>query len=120
MQTTGTTSSLTPEMRDFAAPSLAGQDGRLGIVVDGTQLVSVEVANGRGIFSQSTGATRATLICRSVEGLTQILNGRLNMVVAALRGEVTVRGDAPFAIRVLRAINANAAAAPTTHVTHGG
>ena len=120
MQTTGTTSPLMPEMRDFSAPSLSGLDGRLGIVVDGTQVASVEVANGRGTFGQSAGATRATLICRSLESLTQLLAGRINMVVAALRGEVTVRGDAPFAIRVLRAINANASAAPTTHITHGG
>ena len=120
MQTTGTTAPLTAEMRDFAAPSLAGQEGRLGIVVDGTQIASVEVANGRGTFGQNAGALRATLLCRNMECLTQLLSGRVNMVVAALRGEVAVRGDASFAIRVVRAIHANASAAPTTHVTHGG
>ena len=107
-------------MRDFAAPSLAGLEGRLGIVVGGTQVAAIDVANGRGSFSQDAGSTRATLVCPSAAHLTQLLTGRTNMVVAAIRGEAAVRGDIPFAIRVLRAIQANAAAAPTAHATVGG
>jgi SCP-2 sterol transfer family len=80
------------------------QVGRVAIVINGKTDTTIDVANGKARLMHGNGATRASVLVRSMDHFNRIARGQLNIVVASLRGDVAVRGDLTFAINVLRAI----------------
>lgn len=90
-----------------AAPSARVDDrlsGRLGIVVDGKTVAVLRMDGGGATVETGEGATRAAVLITSMEELQKVARGELNLVVASLRGSLSVRGDVGFAVRALRAL----------------
>lgn len=78
--------------------------GRLGIVVDGKTVAVLRMDGGGAKLEPPEGETRATAIVSSMDELRRIARGELNLVVASLRGILSLRGDLGFAVRALRAL----------------
>lgn len=78
--------------------------GRLGIVVDGKTVAVLRMDGGGATLETGEGATRATVLVTSMEELQKLARGEVNLVVASLRGCLSVRGDVGFAVRALRAL----------------
>ena len=55
-------------------------------------------------WSPGTGETRASALVTGMDQLKRMARGELNLVVASLRGSLSLRGDVAFAVRALRAI----------------
>jgi hypothetical protein len=91
-----------PREEDFRpAPGLKGLSGRLRVEVVGKGAVVLEVKDGHARFLPADGDAAATAIVDSEETLRAFQRGRLNPVVAALRGHVELKGDLDFAIRTI-------------------
>ena len=90
-----------------AAPGARVDDrlsGRLGIVVDGKTVAVVRMDGGGATLEAGEGPTRATVLVTSMDEFQKMARGELNLVVASLRGCLSVRGDLAFAVRALRAL----------------
>ncbi len=98
----------TAKKQGGAAPAAGRADdrlsGRLGIVVDGKTVAALRI-DGRGAtLEPGEGETRASVLVTSMDELQRMARGELDLVVASLRGFLSVRGDLAFAVRALRAI----------------
>jgi len=80
--------------------------GRLGIVVDGKTVAALRMDKGGATLEPAEGSTRASVLVTSMDELQRMARGELNLVVASLRGSLSVRGDVGFAVRALRALEA--------------
>jgi len=78
--------------------------GRLGIVVDGKTVAVLRMDGGGAALEPAEGATRASVLVTSMDDLKKIARGEVNLIVASLRGSLSVRGDVAFAVRALRAL----------------
>ena len=93
--------------RERAAPAARPDDrlsGRLGILVNGKTVAVLHMEGGGASLEPPEGDTRASVLVTSMDELRRIARGELNLVVASLRGNLSVRGDVAFAIRALRAL----------------
>jgi putative sterol carrier protein len=93
--------------RGRAAPAARPDDrlsGRLGIVVNGKTVAALHMEGGGASLEPAEGETRASVLVTSMDELGRIARGELNLVVASLRGSLSVRGDVAFAVRALRAL----------------
>jgi hypothetical protein len=91
----------------IAAPAARPDDrlsGRLGIVVDGKTVAVLRMDGGGARLEPPEGETRASVLVTEMDQLRRIARGELNLVVASLRGILSVRGDLSFAVRALRAL----------------
>lgn len=90
-----------------ARPAVRPDDrlsGRLGIVVNGKTVAVLRMDGGGATLEPGEGTTRASVLVTSMDELQRMARGELNLVVASLRGSLSVRGDIGFAVRALRAI----------------
>jgi putative sterol carrier protein len=95
--------------RGVAAPAVRPDDrlsGRLGIVVDGKTVAVLHMDGGGAKMEPAEGETRASVLVTSMDDLRRIARGELNLVVASLRGFLSLRGDLTFGVRALRALEA--------------
>jgi hypothetical protein len=95
--------------RGMAAPAARPDDrlsGRLGIVVDGNTVAVLRMDGGGAKLEPPEGETRASVLVTSMDELGRIARGELNLVVASLRGILSLRGDLGFGVRALRALEA--------------
>ncbi len=91
-----------PREGDFQpAPGVVGLTGRLRVEVVGNGAAIVEVVDGRARFLPADGDAAATAIVDSEETLRALRRGRLNPVVAFLRGHLEIKGDLDLAIKVI-------------------
>jgi putative sterol carrier protein len=93
--------------RGTAAPAARPDDrlsGRLGIVVNGKTVAVLHMEGGGATLEAAEGETRASVLVSNMAELGRIARGELNLVVASLRGNLSVRGDVAFALRALRAL----------------
>ena len=91
----------------MAAPATRPDDrltGRLGIVADGKTVAVLRMDGGGATLEPGEGETRANVIVTSMDDLRRIARGELNLVVASLRGILSLRGDLTFGVRALRAL----------------
>jgi len=88
-------------------PRSANQlSGRLGIVVDGKTIAVLGFDGGGATQLPAEGETRANVFITSMDDFQRMARGELNLVVASLRGGLSLRGDVGFAVRALRALQA--------------
>jgi hypothetical protein len=92
-----------------AAPTVATRtthalSGRLGIVVDGKTIAVIGFDAGGAALEPPEGETRASVTITSMDDFRRIARGELNLVVASLRGCLSLRGDMSFGVRALRAL----------------
>jgi putative sterol carrier protein len=95
--------------RTMAAPAARPDDrlsGRLGIIVEGKTVAVLHMEGGGATLEPAEGETRANVLVTSMDDLRRVARGELNLVVASLRGMLSVRGDLDFAVRALRAVEA--------------
>ncbi len=93
--------------RGLAAPAARPDDrltGRLGIVVDGKTVAVLRMDGGGARLEAPDGETRASVLVTGMDELGRLARGELNLVVASLRGILSLRGDLGFAVRALRAL----------------
>lgn len=98
--------------RNGAAPMLtptsAGAadrlSGRLGVVVDGKTIAVLRFDGGGATLVAAEGDTRANVFITSMDDFRRMARGELNLVVASLRGGLSLRGDVGFCVRALRAL----------------
>ena len=83
------------------APGLVGLTGRLRVQVVGKGVGILEVKEGQARFLPGDGDAAATAIVDGEESVRALLRGRLNPVVAVLRGHLDLQGDLDFAIRAI-------------------
>jgi hypothetical protein len=83
------------------APGLVGLTGRLRVEVVGKGVGILEVKEGQARFLPGDGDAAATAIVDGEESVRALLRGRLNPVVAILRGHLDLQGDLDFAIRAI-------------------
>jgi hypothetical protein len=101
--TRNTASEAAPARKgDFQpAPGLVGLSGRLRVEVVGKGAGILEVKDGQARFLSADGDAAATAIVDSEETVRALRRGRLNPVVAVLRGQLDLQGDLDFAIRAI-------------------
>ncbi len=100
--TTTTPEAAAPLEGDFRpAPGLEGLSGRLRVEVAGKGAAILEVKDGHARFLPPDDDAAATVIVDSEETLRAFRYGRLNPVVAFLRGHLEVEGDLYLAIKVI-------------------
>src|SRR6267378_2290779 len=75
------------------APGLVGLTGRLRVEVVGKGAGILEVKDGQARFLPGDGDAAATAIVDGEETVRALLRGRLNPVVAVLRGDLDRQGD---------------------------
>jgi putative sterol carrier protein len=95
--------------RGTAAPGARTDDrlsGRLGIMVGGKTVAALHMEGGGATLEPADGDTRASVLVTSMDDLQRIARGELNLVVASLRGLLSLRGDLTFGVRALRALEA--------------
>ncbi len=91
-----------PREGDFQpAPGLAGVTGRLRVEVVGKGAAILEVKDGQARFLPADGDAAATVVVDSEDNLRAFQYGRLNPVVAYLRGHLEIKGDLALAIKVI-------------------
>jgi hypothetical protein len=93
--------------RGMAAPAARPDDrlsGRLGIMVNGKTVAALHMDGGGATLEPGEGEMRANVLVTSMDDLQRIARGELNLVVASLRGILSLRGDLSFGVRALRAI----------------
>ena len=93
--------------RGTAAPAARPDErlsGRLGIVVDGKTVAVLRMEGGGATLEPGNGETRANVHVTSMDDLGRIARGELNLIVASLRGILSLRGDLSFGVRALRAL----------------
>ena len=92
----------------MAAPPARPDDrltGRLGVVVDGKTVAVLRMDGGGATLEEpGEGDTRANVLVTSMDELQRVARGELNLVVASLRGMLSLRGDLTFGVRALRAL----------------
>jgi putative sterol carrier protein len=115
MEPTGTTvsqnQSPTPSSSRHSVDALAGLSGRMRLEVDGKPSGVLDLHSGEVELKPDDGRpVDATVACvrDNEEYARRMLEGKLSPVVAMLRGRYEIRGNAPFAMRVLLAIQGSA------------
>jgi hypothetical protein len=87
------------------SPGTASQlSGRLGVVVDGKTVAVVGIDDNGAAVLPAEGETRASVLVASMNDFQRMVRGELNLVVASLRGSLSLRGDVAFGVRALRAL----------------
>jgi putative sterol carrier protein len=85
--------------------SLAGVSGRLRLEIGDQPFAVIEVHDGEVELHRGDGAADAVARCDSEATIVAIGQGTLNPVCAALRNQLSIRGNSAFAIRVIRGLH---------------
>src|SRR5262245_46316074 len=99
------------------SPALAGVSGRLRLMVGDKALGVLVVDDGHLALTDDDGPVDVTVTCATREILIKLLRGEVNVVVAALRGEIRQRGNRELGAKVALGLRAGS---PFVHTPFDG
>jgi len=117
MENEGQESEVQQRRWEADSPALAGISGRLRLMVGDQALGVLVVDDGHLSLTDDEGAVDVTVICTTREHLIKLLRGEVNVVVAALRGEVRQRGNRELGAKVILGLRAGS---PFVHTPFDG
>ena len=106
MENQGQESEVQQRRWEADSPALAGVSGRLRLMVGNDSLGVLVVDDGHLSLMDDTGAVDVTITCTTRENLIKLLRGEVNVVVAALRGEIRQRGNRELGAKVILGLRA--------------
>ncbi|HMF42585.1 MAG TPA: SCP2 sterol-binding domain-containing protein [Polyangia bacterium] len=106
MENQGQESEVQRRRWEADSPALAGVSGRLRLMVDNESLGVLTVDDGHLSVTDDAGAVDVTIMCTTREDLVKMLRGEVNVVVAALRGQVRMRGNRELGAKVVLGLRA--------------
>lgn len=106
MENQGQESEVSQPRWEADSPALAGISGRLRLTVGNESLGVLVVDDGHLSLTDDAGAVDVTITCATREHLIKMLRGEVNVVVAALRGEIRQRGNRELGAKVILGLRA--------------